>query len=394
MTSREPPPSYDSRVDPAVQMARVPARPTGLDVGLVVVLLAWAVAEAVSGAEPDDLPAALVFAAAVTAPLLFRRRHPVSVLGVVALAVLLRGFTADGTSPGAMPFPSLLVVTFSLALHVADVARSAVLGAVPAVLMLLLTSTGYFGDEVSPASTAILVFFVGGAWSAGRLVRRAALLAEAEQTRAEERARAAVAEERTRIARELHDVVAHAVSVVVVQAGAAEALVDKDPAAAREHLAAVRRTGREALTEMRHLLHVLREDEATYSPQPTLQRVGELVDDTSRGGTPVRLEVEGDVESLPAGVGLCAYRVVQEALTNVRKHAHGSPTVVSIVREPDLLTVTVDNDALASSQPLMAGTGHGLLGMRERVRLYGGSLLAGHRDGGFAVQATIPLEAS
>jgi signal transduction histidine kinase len=269
-----------------------------------------------------------------------------------------------------------------------------VLGAVPAALMLLLTSTGYFGDEVSPASTAILVFFVGGAWSAGRLVRRAALLAEAEQTRAEERARTAVAEERTRIARELHDVVAHAVTVVVVQAGAAEALVDKDPAAAREHLAAVRRTGREALTEMRHLLHVLREDEATYSPQPTLQRVGELVDDTSRGGTPVRLEVEGDVESLPAGVGLCAYRVVQEALTNVRKHAHGSPTVVSIVREPDLLTVTVDNDALASSQPLMAGTGHGLLGMRERVRLYGGSLLAGHRDGGFAVQATIPLEAS
>ena len=113
--------------------------------GLVVVLLVWAVAEALAGAEPADLPAALAFAAAVTLPLLFRRRHPVAVLGFVTVAMLVRGLTADGTNPGAMPFPSLLVVTFSLALHVADVARSAVLGAVPAVLMLLLTSTGFFG---------------------------------------------------------------------------------------------------------------------------------------------------------------------------------------------------------------------------------------------------------
>jgi signal transduction histidine kinase len=379
-------------VNPAVEMARVPARPTRLDVGVVAVLLAWSLLELFALGSVDA--AAVLFVLAVTVPLLLRRRFPVPVLAVCAGAIVWRAFTATGGDNGAQPFPSLLVVTFSLALHVRTWWISAPLGVVPAVLMLLLIGTGYFGDQLAAAPVVMLSFFVGGAWLAGRLVRRAADRAEAEQARAQVLAHEAVTEERARIARELHDVVAHAVSIVVVQAGAAESLIEKDPAAAREHLAAVRRTGREALTEMRHLLEVLREGEATYDPQPTLDRIGELVTDTRRAGTPGELTVNGAVVELPAGVELCAYRVVQEALTNIRKHAPGARTRVCVGYLRDRLELAVHNDLSPGRTERLPGAGHGIPGMTERVRLYGGTLVAGARDGGFTVQACIPLEAS
>jgi len=200
-----------------------------------------------------------------------------------------------------------------------------------------------------------------------------------------------VAAERARIARELHDVVAHSVSIIAVQAGAAESLVERDPARAREHLGAVRRTAREALTEMRRLLDVLREDEPAYAPQPTLATLAALVEETRRAGVPVELVREGSDDPLPPGVDLAAYRIVQEALTNVRRHAGSAPTRVRIRHAAGAVEVEVVNGP-ATSPGEGPGGGRGLLGMRERVRLYGGSLDAGPEDGGFAVRARLPVE--
>jgi signal transduction histidine kinase len=261
---------------------------------------------------------------------------------------------------------------------------------VPALLMVFLSGVEYYG-EFTVFSLLILTFFVGGAWALGRTVLRSADQVAVEQARSTELARVAVDEERARIARELHDVVAHAVSIVVVQAGAAEALVDRDPTAAKQHLAAVRRTGREALAEMRHLLHVLREGEPTFVPQPGLGSLPDLVEDVSRTGTPVDLQVDPSVADLSASLELCAYRVVQEALTNVCKHAPGAPTTVRIEPAESGVRIAVRNDA--GRHPAGLGTGgHGLTGMAERVRLYGGRLQTGAGQGGFTVEAWLPVE--
>jgi signal transduction histidine kinase len=385
--------SYSSDVDPVAQLARVPQRPTRADAGVVGVLFAWSAAEQVALNGADGLVPALLFFAAVSLPLLWRRQHPLEVLAAVALVVVVRAFTAPEGVYGAAPFPHLLLLTFTLGVHVRPWQRSALLAGVPALLACLLSWTGYFG-EFTAASILLLSFFVGGSWALGRTVQRAADQVQVEQARAAETARNAVEEERARIARELHDVVAHAVSIVVVQAGAAEALVDKDPVAARAHLAAVRRTGREALSEMRHLLHVLREGEPTYVPQPGLAALAELVGDVTRTGTPITLELDPELGELPAGVELCAYRVVQEALTNVCKHAPGARTTVTLSKDDEELNVTVRNELTFAVPPDLGPGGHGLAGMAERVRLYGGRLATGRTAEGFRVQAHIPLGTS
>ncbi|MET0840479.1 MAG: histidine kinase [Marmoricola sp.] len=379
-------------MDPAVVLARVPPRPTWPDAVLVLALLVWGVAEHVLLNGSDGLASMSLFVLAVTVPLAWRRQQPLLVLAVLTVAILLRGMSAPAGEYGAAPFPELLVLTFSLALHVRPVAQSALAAVVPAALMIYLSAVDYYG-EFTFFSVLILTFFVGGAWGLGRTVLRAAAQVEVEQARATEVARAAVDEERARIARELHDVVAHAVSIVVVQAGAAEALVDRDPVAAKLHLAAVRRTGREALAEMRHLLHVLREGEPSYVPQPGLSSLPDLVADVSRAGTPVDLRVDPAVGELPAGVELCAYRLVQEALTNVRKHAPGATTSVAIEPREAGVSVAVRNARAAGATSGLGRGGHGLAGMAERVRLYGGRLEAGPREDGFLVEAWLPLGA-
>jgi signal transduction histidine kinase len=391
MTRRPGAPSYDPRVDPATLLARVPPRPTRTDVVLVAALLAWAVAEHVMLNGASGLLPGVLFALGVTVPLAWRRQQPLVVLAVLSVAVLARGLTAPEGQYGAAPFPSLLVLTFSLALHVRPLAPAAAAGLVPALLMITLSWQGYYGP-FDGASVLILSFFVGGAWALGRTVLRAAHQLSTEQARSVETTRQALEDERARIARELHDVVAHAVSIVVVQAGAAEALVDRNPAAAKEHLRAVRRTGREALAEMRHLLQVLREGEATYVPQPRLAGLADLVDEVGRTGTPVTLELADDLGELPVGLELCAYRVVQEALTNVRKHAPGAATTVRITRHDDDLAIRVANTRGDSPAPALDGPGgNGLTGMTERVRLYGGRLEAQPDGDGFVVTAQIPL---
>ncbi len=225
---------------------------------------------------------------------------------------------------------------------------------------------------------------------AARLERRAALL---ERER-EEQARAAVAAERARIARDLHDVIAHSVSVMTVQAGAARLLLDEEPERAREPLLAVEETGRQALAEMRRLFGIVRgnEGEAALAPQPSLAHLDALLEQARKAGLPVEVTVEGERRVLPPGVDLAAYRIVQEALTNARKHARPARAQVAIRYERDALELEITNDGRARRNG--EGPGHGLVGMRERVALYGGELEAApSAEGGYAVRARLPVEA-
>jgi signal transduction histidine kinase len=205
-------------------------------------------------------------------------------------------------------------------------------------------------------------------------------------------AREAVVEERARIARELHDVIAHHVSMIVLQAGAERRVLDDGNASTREVLETVERTGRSALTEMRRLLGMLRADaNEPLTPQPGLGDVTTLVSQLREAGLPVELHVEGERRELPVGIELSAYRIVQEALTNALKHAGEARASVNIRYAPDSLELEIADDGSGASSQVSSG-GHGLVGMRERVALYGGHLDAGRRpSGGFAVRVLLPI---
>ncbi|MEU0956258.1 sensor histidine kinase [Streptomyces niveus] len=221
-------------------------------------------------------------------------------------------------------------------------------------------------------------------------------LVEQETISEVERAQRTLLEERARIARELHDVVAHHMSVITVQADSAPYRIEGLPEAAREEFSTIAAGARESLTEMRRLLAVLRSDgsAAERAPQPGLGRVQQLVEATVRAGVPAELSLAADPDPVPPSVDLSAYRIIQEALSNVVRHAPEAPTRVSVTSDGDWLTVLVVNGpASARTSPLEAsGTGHGLIGMRERVRLTGGTLDTGPLpDGGFRVAARLPL---
>ncbi len=237
-------------------------------------------------------------------------------------------------------------------------------------------------------------------WVAGLAVRERSEQAEAAEVRAaaaeferDAAARIAVAEERARIARELHDIVAHAVSVMVLQVGAVRHRLPDSLAEDREALRRVEGVGRSALSEMRRLLAVMRRagDRDELTPQPGLDGLDSLVKDIGRAGLPVELSVDGEPFPLPRGVDLSAYRIVQEALTNALKHAHASQADVTIHYRPDEVQIDVRDDghgAVTSN-----GAGHGLIGIRERVKLYGGEMTAGTANGGgFLLSTRLPLQ--
>jgi signal transduction histidine kinase len=235
-------------------------------------------------------------------------------------------------------------------------------------------------------------------WSAGFGLRTLERRARASMRRAidaevgaAEQAMRAVLDERARIARELHDIVAHSVSSMVVQAGAAEAAAD-DPGQVRTSLANIRATGNDALAEMRRLVSMLRvSDDVPLTPQPRLDALPALVERTTAEGVPTRLEVSGEAAALPAGVDLALYRIVQEALTNVRRHSRASRCDVTLHYGPDAVSVEIVDDGRGGTVN-GTGSGHGLVGMRERAGLYGGELVAGPGPaGGFAVRASLPV---
>ena len=391
-------------MDALVQLAETRRRPPPIDVALVGGLLAWALLEAAFVAGPGPTWARYLTALAFSLPLLARRRWPVPVVLVVVGTLLLRAATSDGADAGAMPFPALLLGTFSVALYARPAWLAVAAAPLPIIGFTAAVELGYLSGDPTPVDIAILSFISLGAWAGGWVVRRrAAALARAEAA-APALARDAVAAERARMARELHDIVAHSVSIIAVQAGAAEALLDAgDREQARTHVQAVRRTAHEALVELRRLLGVLREEDPDYRPQPGLDRLDELLEEARRAGVRVELQRDGLPERIPAGVDLAAYRIVQEGLTNVRRHAGAVRAVVRVRRDGDRLELEVVNDPAAGRAGSDSGTtgdtgggsGHGLAGMRERARLSGGTLEAGPvGDGGFRVRASLPLRES
>jgi signal transduction histidine kinase len=255
------------------------------------------------------------------------------------------------------------------------------------------------------------VVLLGGAWVVGQNTRYRRRQAELLEERAErvERERAeleriAVLEERGRLAREIHDVIAHSVGVIAVQAGAARAVAEQRPDRAREALGAIEEVSRDTLVELRRTLGALRApgDEAALTPAPGLDRLGELVEHVGRAGVSVSVDEEGDRVDLPPGVDLSAYRVVQEALTNTVKHAGGTAAHVSIRYGPEWLEVAVTDEggsrsgagANGTTGDGAAGAGQGLVGMRERVTMLGGQFEAGRQGSGFAVRARFPIGAT
>jgi signal transduction histidine kinase len=229
-----------------------------------------------------------------------------------------------------------------------------------------------------------------------RQLRAESLAAQAEllERQRELLAHEAVAEERARIARELHDLAAHNVSVMVVQAGAERHALPEDQASTREALSSIEQSGRQALAEARRLLGMLRRngEQEDLAPQPSLDQIDFLVEQIERAGLPVKLDIQGEPVPLPAGVDLCAYRVVQEGLTNALKHAGPAQAEVLLRYTAVGLDVEVRDDGSGVPDPNGDGAGHGLIGMRERVALYGGQIQAGPRDGrGFEISVHIPL---
>jgi signal transduction histidine kinase len=331
--------------------------------------------------------ARLVGALLVSLPLIWRRRRPelVFVLQVVGSFLFL-----------APPLISSLVANFvgiySLGVYSRRRALSLALPLLAGVILAAVGIPGHFYTKPIPAWVFEIVA-ASGLWLVGNSVRE---LDQRARRLDRERALAgqvATGEERARIARELHDVVAHGVSVMVVQAGAGRTLIERDPHRAQEAMRAVEAAGREALGELRRLLGVLGEEGgAGIAPQPGLDQLPDLVGRMRDAGLRVEVRVEGDPRPLPPGVDLSAYRVVQEALTNILKHASGSTAAVTLRHAEDGLEIEVINGD-GTAMPGATGAGRGLVGMRERVAMHGGELAAGPLpDGGFQVVASLRLE--
>lgn len=381
-------------MDPAAQLARVPARPPLVDVTIAAALAAWALLEVAFLDGPGSTATRVAAGLAMAVPLVWRRIHPEAVLAIVVSVLLLRAALGSESEQGAAFFPAVLLATFSVALY-ARRPEWAVAGGLFAVagcvVALVLGFASEEGSEPQIANVLIIGLFASSAWSAGWLLRKRVAQTRDVQARSDELAREAVSDERARIARELHDIVAHSVSIISVQAGAAEQYVERDPARAREHLGAVQSSARDALTEMRRLTGVLREQQADYEPQPGLERLGALVEQARAGGLDAELIEGGERPIVPPGVDLAAFRIVQEALTNARKHAGRVAATVSVTYSDSEIAVAVTNGP-GGNGAAGDGSGHGLVGMRERVRVYGGELETGTTpDGGYRVAATLPL---
>jgi signal transduction histidine kinase len=335
-----------------------------------------------------------------TAPLAFRRTYPTSAFCVILLAVIATNRYSTAVTIAAALFAAYFAVVYSKN-------RPAALGCLVAGVAVVTFDYPKIGPQIPARLTPILVLlptvalgYMMRMWRQ-RAGESAARLRQAEAEHGE-LTRRAVEEERARIAAELHDVVTHNVSVMVVQAGAGRRVLDRSPGDAREAMEAIEASGRTAMTELRHLLGLLAPpagpepdalaDQGALRPQPGLDEVPAMAAGVRAAGLPVELSVTGTRRGLPPGADLAAYRVVQEALTNVIKHAAGARAKVRIEYRAHDLVIDVSNGA-GGSAGAADGSGRGLIGLRERIAIYGGSLDVGPRaGGGWRVRATIPLE--
>jgi signal transduction histidine kinase len=367
---------------------------------IVVVLFLFAEGEAWFSDSIKGPQAVLAIGAATwTLPLLARRRFPFGaplfVLGALVGEALLAN---SAITQSGISFAACVLAVGLIGMH--GVTRRGVSGGAAALVaigvIVALDPEGGFADFFVIGGVVAFSWIVG--LSLSERTRRTAELEERAERLERERdaeARAAVAEERARIAREMHDVVAHSLSVMVVQAEAAEEMIGLDPERARVPLIAVQDTGRAALGELRRMLGVLREKEESgmaLAPQPGLAGLDELVGHVRAAGLPVSVRVEGEPRPLPPGIDLSAYRIVQEGLTNSLKHA-GPANAEVLVRYGDgEIELRVSDDG-RGHDPASNGDGHGLVGMRERVAVYGGRLSAGPgQGGGYTLSARLPLD--
>jgi signal transduction histidine kinase len=330
-------------------------------------------------------------------PLFTRRRFPFA--APASYWILAAGLTfTDGL---LVVFPdSFQVIGLGAALLLGNLRdrRKALVGLVLVVGSMIVVLYNIPGSWTLSAYIFVTLRFAA-AWVAGFALRAREEQAEAAEVRAvraeserEAAARIAVAEERARIARELHDVVAHAVSVMVLQVGAVRHNLPEAPAEDRDALRSVERAGRTALAEMRRLLAAMRRegDEVEFVPQPGLEALHTLLDEVGRAGLPARLHVDGEPFPLPRGVDLSAYRIVQEGLTNALKHAHASDADVTVRYRPDEVEIEVRDNGPGGA--VNDGLGHGLVGVRERVKIYGGQMSAGKAaEGGFVLNTRLPI---
>ncbi len=376
------------------------ARRYGFDALIVLVALESTLEVVLRHGSPQAPHTPLWFAAPATAiivlPLLWRRRLPFAAPAAVWLVCAALSFV-DGR-----------LVVFATSAYAGGVAGAFFLG------NLADTRRARLGLAIVLGGAAIIVYNNPGqdhddlvftplvialGWLAGFAVRERGEQAQAAEVRAAQAererdaaARLAVAEERTRIARELHDIVAHAVSVMVLQVGAVRHKLPDAHAEDRQALRSVEQAGRTALTEMRRLLAAIRSDgdAAELMPQPGLDGLGALLEETGRAGLPVRLHVDGEPFPLPPAIGLSAYRIVQEGLTNALKHAHASHADVTVRYRLDELHIEVRDNGTGRSAA--DGLGHGLVGVRERVKIFGGEMTARTASGGgFVLSTCLPL---
>jgi signal transduction histidine kinase len=348
------------------------------------------------GSGSTRVAAGYALIVAHTLPIALRRRFPLPVLAW-ALATGL-GFASLGFNLVPLGL-AVLVYAYSVAARCPRPVSLAGLAATEATLVLVfLARPRALGDASSLLGDCLAV---AAAWWLGDGTRRrqAAVVAARERAAELERAREelakrAVVEERLRIARELHDVVAHGMSIIAVQSGVGAHVLDSQPEEARKALAAIEKTSRQALTEMRRLLGVLRQEAepaGSLTPAPGLAEVDALAAEVAKAGARVEVWIEGTRPELPLGLDLSAYRIVQEALTNVVRHAGPATARVHIRYAPAAVDIEVTDDGRGGRPP---GRGHGIVGMRERAALYGGSLEVGPLPGGgFRVAARLPLDA-
>jgi signal transduction histidine kinase len=343
-----------------------------------------------------DRAVSYVSALVLCVALAWRKRAPLVALAVAAVIVELSNLVAQALADAATFTVAILLAIYSVGRYARG--RALIAGVVLVAVAIPFAAVEP-GDPVTAPDIAFFVIFFGGPLVVGRFVRSRrerehALEGRAEQLAAERdtRAREAVAQERTRIARELHDVVAHAISLMVLQARGGRRLLSEEPDETRHALDAIEHAGEQALVEMRRLLGLLRhsENEPSLAPPPSLSRIEELVAGIRASGLPVEVSIEGEPVELPPGVDVSAYRIVQEALTNALKHAGPARARVTVTYGLDAVDLAIVDDGRGASA--VNGSGYGLAGMRERVAIYGGSIESGPgADGGYALRVRLPL---
>jgi signal transduction histidine kinase len=360
--------------------------PRLVDAAVAAVLTGWVVAE-LPGLSEHTRPVPLFAMAAATA---FRRRRPLTVLAIVLVGV---AFNADGDG-GPAEIATVVVASYSAAVFSS---RRWLAGALVVATAVVAAAIGG-GLPVPDRAVPFLVLVP--VWLAGTALRRRARRAEEWEdraTRLEREQTAALRAERARIARELHDVVTHGVSVMVLQTGAARQVLASDPPRAEALLRSVEAGGRDAMNELRNLLGLLGDEgsDAPRAPQPGLAQIEQLIDRVRDAGLPVELTLGGDARPLPSGIDLAAYRIVQEALTNALRHGKTGPAHVGIRYSETALELEIldQSRAVAPDGRSDERGGRGLVGMRERIALYGGTLQARPEPGrGYAVRARLPLD--